>query len=152
MPHTIDKLVALAQLENGFVSDSHSSEGENPSGSVTLRVPVQSFDATITEVRTQNAPFLLARALGNRTHGPVAWHFVRQNWSTILERFPSSTIVRMGEGVRWLVPVAADVEGFFAEHRVPQSPRTMEQHLERLRIAIPCPRPDMQNKHASTAP
>src|SRR3954452_1883822 len=52
VPHTIDKLIALAKLENGFVSDSHSSEGASPSGSVTLRVPVQSFEATITEVRT----------------------------------------------------------------------------------------------------
>jgi len=52
VPHTIDKLIALAKLENGFVADSHSSEGASPSGSVTLRVPVQSFEATITEVRT----------------------------------------------------------------------------------------------------
>ena len=51
VPHTIDKLIALAKLENGFVADSHSSEGADPSGSVTLRVPVQAFDATITEVR-----------------------------------------------------------------------------------------------------
>jgi hypothetical protein len=52
VPHTIDKLIALAKLENGFVADSHSSDGADPSGSVTLRVPVQSFEATITEVRT----------------------------------------------------------------------------------------------------
>ena len=55
VPHTIDKLIALARLENGFVADSHSSEGASPSGSVTLRVPVQSFEATITEVRTHIA-------------------------------------------------------------------------------------------------
>ena len=55
VPHTIDKLIALAKLENGFVSDSHSSDGEAPSGSVTLRVPVQSFEATLTEVRTHIA-------------------------------------------------------------------------------------------------
>jgi membrane-associated protease RseP (regulator of RpoE activity) len=55
VPHTIDKLIALAKLENGFVADSHSSEGDNPSGSVTLRVPVQSFEATISEVRTHVA-------------------------------------------------------------------------------------------------
>ena len=94
------------------------------------------LELSITEVRTQNAPFLLARALSNRTHGPVAWKFVRQNWSTIVERFPASTIVRMVEGVRWLIPVAADVQGFFAEHPVPQSPKTMEQHLERLRVNL----------------
>ena len=94
------------------------------------------LELSTSEVRTQNAPFLLARALGNRTHGAEAWKYVRQNWSTILEKFPSSTIVRMVEGVRWLVPVAADVEGFFAEHPVPQSPKTMEQHLERLRVNV----------------
>jgi puromycin-sensitive aminopeptidase len=94
------------------------------------------LDLSISEVRTQNAPFLLARALGNRTHGPAAWKYVRQNWSTILEKFPASTIVRMVEGVRWLIPVAADVQGFFAEHPVEQAPRTMEQHLERLRVNV----------------
>jgi puromycin-sensitive aminopeptidase len=94
------------------------------------------LDLSISEVRTQNAPFLLARALTNRTHGPVAWNFVRQNWTTLVDRFPASTIVRMAEGVRWLVPVAADVQGFFAEHQVPQSPKTMEQHLERLRVNV----------------
>jgi hypothetical protein len=49
--HTIDRLIALAALERGYVSDSHSSAGQSPSGSVTLRVPVQSFEATVTQVR-----------------------------------------------------------------------------------------------------
>jgi hypothetical protein len=49
--HTIDRLIALAALERGFVADSHSSEGQSPSGAVTLRVPVQSFEATLTQVR-----------------------------------------------------------------------------------------------------
>jgi hypothetical protein len=51
VPHTIDRLIALAALERGFVADSHSSEGASPSGSVSLRVPVQSFEATVTQVR-----------------------------------------------------------------------------------------------------
>jgi len=94
------------------------------------------LELSVTDVRTQNAPFLLARALNNRTHGPVAWSFVRQNWPALVDRFPASTIVRMAEGVRWLVPVATDVQGFFAEHQVPQSPKTMEQHLERLQVNV----------------
>ncbi|HEX4820489.1 MAG TPA: M1 family aminopeptidase [Acidimicrobiales bacterium] len=94
------------------------------------------LDLSTSEVRTQNAPFLLARALGNRTHGPEAWKYIRQNWSTIVEKFPASTIVRMVEGVRWLIPVAADVQAFFAEHPVEQAPKTMEQHLERLRVNV----------------
>jgi hypothetical protein len=94
------------------------------------------LEFSLSEVRTQNAPFLLARALANRTHGPVAWQFVRQNWATIIDRFPASTIARMAEGIRWLTPVVADIEGFFAEHPVPQSQRTIDQHLERLRINV----------------
>jgi puromycin-sensitive aminopeptidase len=94
------------------------------------------LDLSLTEVRTQNAPFLLGRALNNRTHGPVAWEFVRKNWPVLLERFPSSTVVRMAEGVRWLIEVADDVERFFAEHPVPQATKTMDQHLERLRVNV----------------
>ncbi len=92
------------------------------------------LELSLSEVRTQNAPFLIGRALTNRTHGVVAWEFVRKNWPTLIERFPSSTITRMAEGVKWLVDVAADVEGFFAEHPVPQGAKTLEQHLERLRV------------------
>ena len=94
------------------------------------------LDLSLTEVRTQNAPFLLGRALNNRTHGPVAWQFVRRNWPTLIERFPSSTIVRMADGVKWLIDVAPDVEGFFTEHPVPQGAKTLAQHLERLRVNV----------------
>jgi puromycin-sensitive aminopeptidase len=94
------------------------------------------LDLSLTEVRTQNAPFLLGRALTNHTHGPIAWQFVRKNWPTLLERFPSSTIVRMAEGVKWLIDVAPDVERFFAEHPVPQGTKTLAQHLERLRVNV----------------
>jgi puromycin-sensitive aminopeptidase len=74
--------------------------------------------------------------LTNRTHGPIAWQFVHKNWPTLLERFPSSTIVRMVEGVKWLIDVAPDVEAFFAEHPVPQGTKTLAQQLERLRVNV----------------
>jgi puromycin-sensitive aminopeptidase len=96
------------------------------------------LDLALTEVRTQNAPFLLARALMNRTLGATAWDFVRRNWADINDRFPSSTIVRMLDGVKVLVApeVANDVLAFFAEHEVPQGARTLAQQLERLRVNV----------------
>jgi hypothetical protein len=51
VPHVLDRLTALATLEHGYVADSHSSEGSDPSGAVTLRVPVAAFEATVSEVR-----------------------------------------------------------------------------------------------------
>jgi puromycin-sensitive aminopeptidase len=90
------------------------------------------------EVRTQNAPYLLRRALTNRDHGAVAWRFVQDNWEAINERFPSNSIVRMLEGIRSLSePVVADtVYAFFDEHDLPQGQRILEQHLERLRVNV----------------
>ena len=48
---TMNQLIGLATLERGYIADSHTDEGTSPSGSVTLRVPVQSFEATINQVR-----------------------------------------------------------------------------------------------------
>jgi puromycin-sensitive aminopeptidase len=96
------------------------------------------LDLCLSEVRTQNAPFVLARALTNRANGSDAWDFIRRNWSTLLERLPSSTIVRMAEGIRTLSDpaVAQDVTRFFAEHPLPQASKTIAQHLERMRVNV----------------
>jgi len=90
------------------------------------------------DVRTQNAPYLLRRSMGNRNHGPQAWAFVQDQWETINERFPSNSIVRLLEGVRGLShpDVADTVFAFFETHEVPQGDKTLAQHLERLEVNV----------------
>jgi len=90
------------------------------------------------EVRTQDAPFVLRRAITNKVGGARAWSFVRRNWEAINERFPSNSIARLLEGVRSLndPAVAADVEAFLAEHPVPQGAKAVAQHLERMRVNV----------------
>jgi puromycin-sensitive aminopeptidase len=90
------------------------------------------------EVRTQNAPYLVRRAMGNREHGPLVWQYVQDNWGAINERFPSNSIVRMLEGIRGLSkPEVADtVFAFFEDHEVPQGDKTLAQHLERLEVNV----------------
>ena len=87
-------------------------------------------------VRSQNAPFLLARCMRNRDLGEHAWQFVRRNWVTINERFPSTSIIRMLEGIRMLMrpEQSADVRAFFSERGVPQAAKTLEQLVERQQI------------------
>ena len=87
-------------------------------------------------VKTQNAPFVLAQAIGNRHHGAAAWAFVRDHWDEANERFPTNTIVRMASGVRLLnTPEAVDdVQSFFAAHPIAQAAKTLEQILERQRV------------------
>ena len=90
------------------------------------------------EIRSQNAPFVLARGMMNRAHGQRVWHKITQNWDDINERFPTSTIVRMLEGVRWLTDeeTASDVQAFFADRPIPQGQKQMDQHLERLSVNV----------------
>ena len=87
-------------------------------------------------VKTQNAPFVLAQAIGNRHHGAAAWAFVRDHWDEANERFPTNTIVRMASGVRLLNTPAAvdDVQSFFTTHPIAQATKTLEQILERQRV------------------
>lgn len=56
---TLNRLTGLATLENGYVADSRTDEaGDSPSGSVTLRVPVRSFEAAISRARTYGTKVL----------------------------------------------------------------------------------------------
>ena len=88
------------------------------------------------EVKTQNAPFLLNRAIANRSHGAQAWRFVREHWTQLNADFPSNTIVRMVDPVKLLngPTDVADVGAFFSEHPIPQGAKTLSQILERQRV------------------
>jgi puromycin-sensitive aminopeptidase len=88
------------------------------------------------EVKTQNAPFVLGRCIANRDRGDQAWRFVRERWPELGDRFPANTIVRMIDPVKLLIrpEQQADVAGFFAEHAIPQSAKTLQQVLERQRV------------------
>ncbi len=88
------------------------------------------------DVKTQDAPFLLNRCIANRHNGTMAWESVRRQWPQLLERFPNNTIVRMVGSITMLTTphLVADVQGFFAEHPIPQAAKTLEQLLERQRV------------------
>ncbi|HWM18851.1 MAG TPA: M1 family metallopeptidase [Ilumatobacteraceae bacterium] len=92
--------------------------------------------ALSSEVKTQNAPFLLRSCISNRRHGGRAWTFVRKNWAEVNERFPSNTIIRMVDTVKTLnrPTDVADIQAFFSEHPIEQAAKTLEQILERQRV------------------
>ena len=92
------------------------------------------------EVRTQNAPYLMRGILLNKDARERAWSFMKTHWEEMLHRYPDNSIPRMCEGIIGLVSpeLEADVREFFAHHPVKQGAKQMEQHLERLRIAVAC--------------
>ena len=61
---------------------------------------------------------------------------MRQHWDEANAAFPANTIVRMVDRCRCSPPstAVADVQGFFAEHPIPQGAKTLDQMLERQRV------------------
>ena len=93
---------------------------------------------SLDEIRSQNAPFVVLSLLANRDVNELTWSFVKDNWGALNDRFPDNAIPRMLGGVTALsTPAQADdVAAFLADHPVPQAARTVEQHLERLRVNV----------------
>jgi len=88
------------------------------------------------EVRTQNAPYLMMELLMNTECRYEAWSFLKQNWEKMIAQYPENAIPRMCGGVTTLVDKESDVDEFFKTHKVKQGGRTVEQHIERLHIAV----------------
>ncbi len=88
------------------------------------------------DIRTQNSPYFIRRALANPVHGPMTWAWVKDNWDALTDALPSSSIVRMLEGLSTHTHPgnAEEVAAFFDGHPVPQGAKTLEQILERQRV------------------
>jgi len=102
------------------------------------------------EVRTQNAPYLMRLLLLNTERRERAWRFLKANWDEMGRQYPDNSIVRMCEGLLSLVTpeLEAEVADFFASHPVKQGTKTMQQHLEKLRIAVACKQREATNIEA----
>ena len=92
------------------------------------------------EVRTQNSPYLMRGVLFNKHARDQAWSFLKTHWEEMTRQYPDNSIPRMCEGIVGLVTAAleADVVEFFERHPVKQGTKQMQQHLERLRVAVTC--------------
>jgi len=96
------------------------------------------LELTLSDVRTQNAPYLLRRGIAHPTLGPAAWDFVESGWSQVVERFPSNSLPRMLEGVRGITdrPTAERIERFLAGIELPSGGRSVAQHVERMWVGV----------------
>jgi len=88
------------------------------------------------EVRTQNAPFLMHSLIANPVSRYDAWDFVRKNWETMVQKYPDSALPRMCEAVSGLLDRQQEVNAFFEQHKPRLGQKIIEQHLERLAVAV----------------
>jgi puromycin-sensitive aminopeptidase len=117
--------------------------------------PADLFERTLQltlngEVRTQDAPYLMRSILLNTERRERAWAFLKANWDEMCRQYPDNSIVRMCEGLLSLVTPELEAEAidFFASHPVKQGTKTMQQHLEKLRIAVACKQREAANIEA----
>ena len=90
------------------------------------------------EVRTQDALFLLCRALRNKGATADVWHFIVDHWDELTSRFPSASVPRLLEGIRGVTDrgLATEIATFLADHPVPQGTTVLRQHLERMWVTV----------------
>ncbi len=99
----------------------------------------RTFDLALSQVRTQNAPYLLGSMLANRITGPTIWRRLTAEWDAVVTRFPSNSLPRMLDGVRGLCTpraLADEVTAFVNDHPLAAGGRSVEQILERLGVNV----------------
>jgi puromycin-sensitive aminopeptidase len=98
----------------------------------------RTLDLALHEVRTQNAPFLVAALLGNRVGGELAWDFVKEHWQELTARFPDNLVPRMVQGATNLLSpaTAADVQAFVQAQPRLRDNKVVQQAMEQLEINV----------------
>jgi puromycin-sensitive aminopeptidase len=97
----------------------------------------QTMEMTLNgEVRTQNAPFLMHSLLYNPVSRYEAWDFIRSHWDEMIGKYPDSALPRMCEAVVGLLDRQAEVNQFFEAHKPRLGNKIIDQHLERLGVAV----------------
>ncbi len=99
----------------------------------------RTFELARTEVRTQNAPFVIHLLLANRETGPSTWARVTEHWDELVDRIPANILPRMLGGVTSLCrdpQLADEIRTFVQAHPLAIGQRTVDQTLERLAINV----------------
>ena len=98
----------------------------------------RTLDLALREVRTQNAPFLVAALLGNRVGGELAWDFVKEHWQELSARFPDNLVPRMVQGTTNLLSpaTATEVQAFVQAQPRLRDNKVVQQAMEQLEINV----------------
>ena len=88
--------------------------------------------AVSSQVRSQDAPYLIGRLIGNPDTQDQAWDWIRQHWGQVeakLTNFSTGVVVD-GAGSFCDAGHKQQVQEFFSQHPIPSAQRTLQQSLE----------------------
>lgn len=95
--------------------------------------------AISSQVRDQDAPFIIVPVWQNSCGKDIAWKFIKSNWKIILKKFEGgSSISRVlsALGIHTKEKDFKDIKNFFTKNIAPGSARTLEQSYERIESNI----------------
>ncbi len=98
----------------------------------------RSLELAFSEVRSQDRPYLLRRALHHPTLAALAWDEVALRWDEVLDGFSIAGLGRMLEGVTSCTDrdLAGRIEALVRGRPHPESIRSIDQHLERMWVNV----------------
>jgi puromycin-sensitive aminopeptidase len=90
------------------------------------------------EVRVQDAPLLVARALAGRCGAEVTWPWIESAFDTIVARFPRNLLSRFVERLDTITDeeTAMRVHHFLASHPIPLGGPKLAQIEQRLDVSV----------------
>ncbi len=85
-----------------------------------------------TEVRTQDAPWLLARMLASRFAQAATWAALEARWDELLAKYPANAATNLMHPIRNIIDenLAARINRWLEAHPVPQAARPLAQARE----------------------
>jgi puromycin-sensitive aminopeptidase len=91
-----------------------------------------------SEVRSQDAPFVIAAVLAQRGAAAQTWPWIEEHWVQLVSRFPPNLLIRILESTATVVDpdLAARIHRFCASTPIPVGSIRVEQILERMDIAV----------------
>jgi len=131
-----------AMVERLRATDNPQFRDRYYSGITTFQDPalaLRAFALCRTELRTQDAPYVVRELLANRTAGPEVFDALAGSWDECLARFPENAHNRMLAGVSRMISsrsTAEKVDAFLRSHPVGTGQRSVEQDLERMFVGV----------------
>ena len=106
-------------------------------GFASTELTLEAFRLARTEIRSQDAPYVVSRLLGNHTAGDQVFEALVATWDECLGRFPKDSHSRMFGGITQQIKDpghAATVADFLVAHPLHSGQRTVLQDVERMMV------------------
>ena len=93
------------------------------------------FERCLSDIRNQDAPYLIASQINQRVTGPFVWCTLRDRWDEVMSYFPEGMHAHAVTGVRGLIgdaTMAREIRAFHESHPVAASQQTVLQVLDMM--------------------